>query len=100
MSQKSSVVQILNSVPQVLTSDNWHHWSAGYKVRHVPATLPDILKTDRMLYWEYASFRERRSREAYSAMQDQPEWLSSGVSDYEIALPIYEIEVCAAGTAC
>jgi len=77
----------------------WHHEAAGYKVRHVPATLPDILKTERMLNWEYASFQERRLPEAYSAMQDQLEWLSSGVSDYEIALPIHEIEACAAGTA-
>ncbi|EDZ43802.1 transcriptional regulator, XRE family [Rhodobacteraceae bacterium HTCC2083] len=77
----------------------WHHEAAGYKVRHVPATLPDILKTKRMLNWEYAAVRERRLPEAYSAMQDQLEWLSSGVSDYEIALPIHEIEACAAGTS-
>ena len=77
----------------------WHHEAAGYKVRHVPATLPDILKTERMLEWEYASFRERRVPDAFAAMQDQLEWLSSGVSDYEIALPIHEIESCAAGTA-
>lgn len=77
----------------------WHKEAAGYKVRHVPATLPDILKTKDMLDWEYASVRERRLPEAYSAMQDQLEWLSSGVSDYEIALPIHEIEACAAGTA-
>jgi hypothetical protein len=32
----------------------WHHEAAGYKVRYVPATLPDILKTKRMLDWEYA----------------------------------------------
>lgn len=68
-------------------------------MRHVPATLPDILKTKRMLNWEYAAVRERRLPEAYSAMQDQLEWLSSGVSDYEIALPIHEIEACAAGTS-
>ncbi len=77
----------------------WHHEAAGYKVRHVPATLPDILKTERMLQWEYASFRERRLPEAFAAMQDQLEWLSSGVSDYEIALPVHEVESCAAGTA-
>lgn len=77
----------------------WHHEAAGYKVRHVPATLPDMLKTKQMLEWEYASVRERRLPEAYSAIQDQLEWLSSGVSDYEIALPIHEIEACAAGTA-
>jgi transcriptional regulator with XRE-family HTH domain len=77
----------------------WHREAAGYKVRHVPATLPDILKTKNMLEWEYASVQERRLPELYNAIQDQLEWLSSGVSDYEIALPIHEIEACAAGTA-
>ncbi len=77
----------------------WHHEAAGYKVRHVPATLPDILKTKQMLDWESASVRERRLPEALAATRDQLEWLSSGVSDYEIALPIHEIEACAAGTA-
>ena len=77
----------------------WHHEAAGYKVRHVPATLPDILKTKRILDWEYASVRERRLPEALSAIQVQLQWLSSGVSDYEIAVPVHEIESCAAGTA-
>ena len=77
----------------------WHHEAAGYKVRHVPATLPDILKTSRMLEWEYASVPERRLPEAFKAMQDQLAWLSSGVSDYEISIPIHEIEACAAGTS-
>ena len=77
----------------------WHHEAAGYKVRHGPATLPDILKTKRILDWEYASVRERRLPEALSAIQDQLQWLSSGVSDYEIAVPVHEIESCAAGTA-
>lgn len=77
----------------------WHHEAAGYKVRHVPATLPDILKTKRVLEWEYALVPERRLPEAFGAMQDQLEWLSSGVSDYEIAIPIHEIEACAAGTS-
>jgi transcriptional regulator with XRE-family HTH domain len=77
----------------------WHREAAGYKVRHVPATLPDILKTTSMLEWEYASVQERRLPQACNAMKDQLEWLSSGVSDYEIALPIHEIEACAAGTA-
>ncbi|WP_299024108.1 helix-turn-helix transcriptional regulator [uncultured Sulfitobacter sp.] len=78
---------------------DWHREAAGYKVRHVPATLPDILKTRRMLEWEYAAVQERRLPEAYNAMQDQLEWLSSGVSDYEIAIPLHEVEACAAGTA-
>ncbi len=77
----------------------WHHEAAGYKVRHVPATLPDILKTKRILEWEYASVADQRLPAAFDAMHDQLEWLSSGVSDYEIAIPLHEIEACAAGTA-
>ncbi|MCP4185906.1 MAG: helix-turn-helix transcriptional regulator [Hyphomicrobiales bacterium] len=77
----------------------WHKEAAGYKVRHVPATLPDILKTEQMLDWEYFLFRDRRLPEAISAMQKQLQWLKSGVSDYEIALPVHEVEACATGSA-
>lgn len=77
----------------------WHREAAGYKVRHVPATLPDILKTESMLDWEYSSFGEQRLALAINAMRSQLEWLKSGVSDYEIALPVHELEACAAGTA-
>jgi len=77
----------------------WHREAAGYKIRHVPATLPDILKTPDMLNWEYASFRERLLPEATEAMQNQLSLLSKGVSDYEIAVPLHEIEACASGTS-
>lgn len=77
----------------------WHREAAGYKVRHVPATLPDILKTESMLDWEYSSFGDQRLTLAINAMRSQLEWLQSGVSDYEIALPVHELEACAAGTA-
>ncbi|KEJ88935.1 helix-turn-helix domain-containing protein [Sulfitobacter donghicola] len=77
----------------------WHHEAAGYKVRHVPASLPDILKTERMLNWEYAAFEGKRLPEAFAAMQKQLAWLASGVSDYEIAIPVHEMEACATGTA-
>lgn len=77
----------------------WHREAAGYKVRHVPATLPDLLKTERMLEWEYADVRKEASGQAIDAMQEQRAWLQSGVSDYEIALPLHELKACAEGTA-
>ena len=40
---------------------DWHNESAGYKVRHVPATLPDILKTDETLHWEYSKVKTEKS---------------------------------------
>ena len=32
----------------------WHQEAAGYKIRHVPAGLPDMVKIRPMLEWEYA----------------------------------------------
>ncbi len=77
----------------------WHQEAAGYKIRHVPATLPDILKSERMLAWEYASVRGQNPDPAILALHEQLAWLKSGVSDYEIALPIHELRACASGTA-
>lgn len=77
----------------------WHQEAAGYKIRHVPATLPDILKSERMFDWEYASVRGQNPDQAIEAMRQQLAWLKSGVSDYEIALPVHELRACASGTA-
>lgn len=77
----------------------WHREAAGYKVRHVPATLPDILKSERMLDWEYAQVHQQDSGPAIDAMHGQLAWLKSGVSDYEIALPLHELHALAQGVA-
>jgi len=78
---------------------DWHRESTGYKIRHVPATLPDILKTEGMLDWEYSSHRDQGLTQAIVAIRDQMEWLETGASDYEIALPLHELEACATGSA-
>jgi transcriptional regulator with XRE-family HTH domain len=36
--------------------ERWHAEAAGYKVRYVPTTLPDLLKTDRIIRYEYRRF--------------------------------------------
>ena len=35
--------------------ESWHADAAGYKIRHVPATLPDLLKTPEVI--EYRGFK-------------------------------------------
>lgn len=76
----------------------WHREAAGYKVRHVPATLPDSLKTEAMLRWEYAAFLGVTPEQAIEAMRDKVDWLREGVSDYEIALPLHELHALAEGS--
>ncbi len=75
----------------------WHREAQGYKIRHVPATLPDMLKTRAVLEWEYAAPLTRSATQAIGAAEDRLGWIRSTTSDYEIAVPRHEIESLARG---
>lgn len=89
-----SPAERLSADEQLLT---WHIETKGQKIRHVPATLPDVLKTQRMMEWEYASFHDNHLPKAISAVSDQFELLQAGAFDYEICVPMHEIRACAQG---
>ncbi len=76
---------------------DWHREANGYKIRHVAATLPDILKTSDVLAWEYNRFIAKTPDQAIGAMTDRMDWLRDSNSDYEIAVPRHELESFAAG---
>ncbi len=69
----------------------WHQEAAGYKIRHVPATLPDMLKSSEMLAWEYQLQLGRTTEQAIGATEDRLAWMRQAQSDYEIALPLHEL---------
>ncbi len=77
---------------------DWHQEAAGYKIRHVPAGLPDMLKTPEMLEWEYAPHLGRTARQAIGAAQDRLDWMRQAPSDYEIAVPVFELVSFASGS--
>lgn len=76
----------------------WHQEAAGYKIRHVPATLPDMLKTRAVVEWEYRPQLGRTAEQALGAFEDRLQWMRNARSDYEIALPLHEIAAFAGGT--
>ena len=69
----------------------WHQEAAGYKIRHVPAGLPDMIKIHEMLEWEYEPTLGRTIGQAIGASEDRLNWMSNAQSDYEIALPLHEL---------
>ena len=84
----------LTRAPRALVDEQiyqWHRDAAGYKIRHVPATLPDLFKTDAMLEWEYAPHLGRTIQQAIGASKDRLNWMRQSTSDYEIAIPIHEM---------
>lgn len=70
----------------------WHQDASGYKIRYVPATLPDMLKTDAMLRWEYGPHLGRTIEQVIGASQDKLDWMLSGHCDYELAMPLHELQ--------
>ena len=68
----------------------WHQEAAGYKIRHVPAGLPDMIKIHEMLEWEYEPTLGRTIGQAIGASEDRLNWMRKAQSDYEIALPLHD----------
>lgn len=90
----------LTAAPRALVDEQifaWHQEAAGYKIRHVPAALPDMLKTRTMLEWEYAPHLGRTTEQAINASQDRLDWMRGSRSDYEIALPLHDMRAFASG---
>lgn len=76
----------------------WHLEAAGMKIRHVPATLPDMLKTRAMLEWEYAPQLGRTAAQAIGAAEDRVALMRQSRSDWEMALPLHELTAFAGAT--
>ena len=84
----------LTHAPRALVDEQifaWHEEAAGMKIRHVPASLPDMMKTRALLEWEYSPHLGRTTTQAINASQDRLEWMRQSQSDYEIALPLHEL---------
>ena len=85
----------LSEAPRALVDERifeWHQEALGYKIRHVPAALPDMLKTRALLEWEYAPHLGRTADQAIGASEDRLAWMRQSPSDYEIAMPLYELD--------
>lgn len=91
----------LTPAPRALFDDTifgWHREAAGYKIRHVPATLPDMLKTRAVVDWEYHDPLGPGAQGAIAAFESQLALLRDARSDYEIALPRHELTAFAEGS--
>ena len=67
----------------------WHADAIGYKIRYVPSTLPDLLKTDSVIQYEYEGFgdritdMQRDEAEARLAYSRKPETDIESVSSFQ-----------------
>jgi transcriptional regulator with XRE-family HTH domain len=91
----------VTKAPRALVDEQifaWHQEAAGYKIRHVPAGLPDMFKLPEVLQWEYSPSLGRSTDQAIGASEDRLRWMREARSDYEIALPMSDMSSFAAGS--
>lgn len=85
----------VSEAPRALIDEqiyDWHRAADGYKIRYVPATMPDMLKTHAMLEWEYSPHLGRTAEQAIGASEDRLSFMLTSQSDFEIAMPTFELE--------
>jgi transcriptional regulator with XRE-family HTH domain len=90
----------MTEAPRALVDEqifDWHKEAAGYKIRHVPPGLPDQMKTRDMLEWEYTPHLGRTTQQAIGASEDRLQFMRGAHSDFEIALPMHELQSFARG---
>ncbi|MBU2957821.1 helix-turn-helix domain-containing protein [Paracoccus sp. 1_MG-2023] len=76
----------------------WHQTAIGSKIRHVPATLPEMLKTPELLDWEYAALPPEAIAQIKGTARSHHDWVRTGEADYEIAMPVQELRALAEGS--
>jgi transcriptional regulator with XRE-family HTH domain len=66
----------------------WYEEAEGLKIRYVPVGLPDIVKTDQVLEYEYAQVIERPVSRAKEQVQQHRNFSRGPDNDLEICMPV------------
>ncbi len=75
----------------------WHAEAAGYRIRYVPATLPDLLKTEALIRYEYARFNTPISEARIDSALARLALIRRPDSDMEMASPLQDLHTFAEG---
>ncbi len=75
----------------------WHREACGYKVRYVPTTLPDLLKTEALAEYEYNRYGSGRIDQSVRDNQLLLLQQRHPGSELETCMPIQQLEAFAEG---
>ena len=75
----------------------WFEQARGYKVRYVPSTLPDMLKTDNLIRFELGEFVTIRPEQQIGTAAARLAWTRSPGSDLECCNSVQSVELFARG---
>ena len=70
----------------------WHAEAAGYKIRHVPTTLPDVLKTDAVIHYEFSAFHAATPQQAMTQSHARLAYMRLPETDMEMCSSLQMLE--------
>ncbi len=75
----------------------WHREATGYKIRYVPSTLPDLLRTEAVSQHEFGSFRKDQLEAKEEAIRNQLDYSRRPETDMEVCVPYQRFAAFANG---
>jgi transcriptional regulator with XRE-family HTH domain len=75
----------------------WLEEAAGYKIRHVPSSFPDVLKTAEVIDFEYENFVALSPQKRIEITRSRLDYLRRPETDMEVATPMHVIASFARG---
>jgi transcriptional regulator with XRE-family HTH domain len=77
--------------------DRWHEEAAGYPIRYVPATLPDMLKTEQVIEFEYKESAAFTPEQSLATTQAKITYLRRPDTVMEVCMSRQRLEEFARG---
>ncbi len=90
-------LQITPRTPVDEALAEWHQDAAGYKIRYVPTTLPDLAKTEEVIQHEFRDYVVRTADQVIAASQGILDYTGLPETDMEVCLPLQAMQVFAEG---
>lgn len=75
----------------------WHDEAVGYKIRYVPASLPDLVKTEEVMRYEFKEYVAKSVDQAIAASHGLLAYTRHPETDMEICMPRQSLEAFARG---
>ena len=75
----------------------WHTEAIGYKIRYVPTTLPDLLKTEEVIHYELDQFTSTTPEQEIRSAAERLEYQRRPETDMEACTPIHVLREIANG---
>lgn len=76
----------------------WYEEAAGYKIRYVPTTLPDLVKTNEVIRYQFHAEVRKTPDQAIAASRETLAYSRLPETDLEVCMPRQALESFAFGT--